>query len=443
MTDQTDAVERVARALGYVLAMRAGVNLSAETMAELTQAAIAAQPGAAAAGEMAPATNPLRDALREIERLTAEAADGNALADAVHKLAWRALVDTPAAPPASPGEAKKASGGRRGTDSGADKWNAATPVQTDAENCGACHQCIREHDIKGPSGLPLDSERMILCPTCGNKRCPKASDHRLACTNSNESGQPGSIYTRPVVLTPTPTPPAGGDVTAAEAKHTPGPWRVRAEKGLWWTIEAELPSINGLPCWYTVARCDFDRAADGYTDGALNPEADAHLIARAPELATALAAERAEAGRLRQERDKYRMLTSEASTSLVELEAERDEARAESERLRAALDEIANVAAEADKGHPQAGFAWIAQRALLTTPAPASDGIRQGGELEDLAVALVRACEAQQRCALCQCHRDFGLWKHKPDCAAGKMRLHLSDPTESITAAEQRGDDDG
>jgi hypothetical protein len=35
---------------------------------------------------------------------------------------------------------------------------------------------------------------MILCPTCGNKRCPRATDHTLTCTDSNESGQPGSRY---------------------------------------------------------------------------------------------------------------------------------------------------------------------------------------------------------------------------------------------------------
>ena len=35
---------------------------------------------------------------------------------------------------------------------------------------------------------------MILCPDCGNKRCPKASDHSLGCTGSNEPGQPGSVY---------------------------------------------------------------------------------------------------------------------------------------------------------------------------------------------------------------------------------------------------------
>ena len=43
---------------------------------------------------------------------------------------------------------------------------------------------------------------MVLCPTCGCKRCPKASDHRLKCTGSNEPGQPGSVY-GPTVLTPT------------------------------------------------------------------------------------------------------------------------------------------------------------------------------------------------------------------------------------------------
>lgn len=35
---------------------------------------------------------------------------------------------------------------------------------------------------------------MILCATCGNKRCPHATDCRNACTGSNEPGQAGSIY---------------------------------------------------------------------------------------------------------------------------------------------------------------------------------------------------------------------------------------------------------
>ena len=37
--------------------------------------------------------------------------------------------------------------------------------------------------------------RMVLCPECGNKRCPRATDHRNACSGSNELGQAGSAYT--------------------------------------------------------------------------------------------------------------------------------------------------------------------------------------------------------------------------------------------------------
>jgi hypothetical protein len=35
---------------------------------------------------------------------------------------------------------------------------------------------------------------MVLCPTCVNKRCPHAHDHRDACTHSNAVGQPGSSW---------------------------------------------------------------------------------------------------------------------------------------------------------------------------------------------------------------------------------------------------------
>lgn len=35
---------------------------------------------------------------------------------------------------------------------------------------------------------------MVVCSTCGNKRCPHASHHDHACTNSNEPGQPGSGF---------------------------------------------------------------------------------------------------------------------------------------------------------------------------------------------------------------------------------------------------------
>lgn len=61
------------------------------------------------------------------------------------------------------------------------KWR---PSDGTGEQCG-CHKCIQERDEV--------AIHMVVCPTCGNKRCPKASNHELACTNSNEPGQTGSV----------------------------------------------------------------------------------------------------------------------------------------------------------------------------------------------------------------------------------------------------------
>lgn len=52
--------------------------------------------------------------------------------------------------------------------------------------CSNCHTCAPNR-IGGPM-------RMIVCPECGYKRCPKANDCRNACTGSNEPGQTGSAY---------------------------------------------------------------------------------------------------------------------------------------------------------------------------------------------------------------------------------------------------------
>lgn len=42
--------------------------------------------------------------------------------------------------------------------------------------------------------LVLNDMRFVVCPDCGNKRCPKANDHRNDCSGSNEPGQEGSAY---------------------------------------------------------------------------------------------------------------------------------------------------------------------------------------------------------------------------------------------------------
>ena len=64
---------------------------------------------------------------------------------------------------------------------------ASAPVLAPAKPMSACW-CATCRPV-----TLLDS-RMVLCPTCGNKRCPRANDHRNECTGSNEPGQPGSAY---------------------------------------------------------------------------------------------------------------------------------------------------------------------------------------------------------------------------------------------------------
>jgi len=57
--------------------------------------------------------------------------------------------------------------------------------------CYRCDQKVPPDPDNPFSGLRM---RMNLCPDCGNKRCPKATDHNLPCGNSNKPGQKGSIY---------------------------------------------------------------------------------------------------------------------------------------------------------------------------------------------------------------------------------------------------------
>jgi len=63
------------------------------------------------------------------------------------------------------------------------------------ESCW-CEACDKSEELmRAMVGVRLSLRmRMNLCPICGNKRCPRATDHRNACTGSNEPGQPGSSY---------------------------------------------------------------------------------------------------------------------------------------------------------------------------------------------------------------------------------------------------------
>jgi hypothetical protein len=48
-----------------------------------------------------------------------------------------------------------------------------------------CNQCQKD--------LKLPVTRMLLCPDCGNKRCPQAINHRFKCTGSNEPDQTNEL----------------------------------------------------------------------------------------------------------------------------------------------------------------------------------------------------------------------------------------------------------
>lgn len=83
--------------------------------------------------------------------------------------AWRRLL---AAAPQSPGSEPATVPG---------KW---IPVSEQKPDCW-CRTC---------RPVTLNDMRFVVCPDFGNKRCPRANDHRNACTGSNEPGQEGSAY---------------------------------------------------------------------------------------------------------------------------------------------------------------------------------------------------------------------------------------------------------
>jgi hypothetical protein len=65
---------------------------------------------------------------------------------------------------------------------------AALEPMNDAPEPGAkcwCETCWPPRRLR---------DRMIVCPDCHNKRCPRANWHGYACTGSNEVGQKGSSW---------------------------------------------------------------------------------------------------------------------------------------------------------------------------------------------------------------------------------------------------------
>ena len=60
--------------------------------------------------------------------------------------------------------------------------------------CITCDETIAHAQRLNGDFMLGATPRFIVCPDCGNKRCPRAAYHDNACTHSNEPGQPGSAY---------------------------------------------------------------------------------------------------------------------------------------------------------------------------------------------------------------------------------------------------------
>ncbi|MDM3377832.1 hypothetical protein OGV37_23605 [Citrobacter sp. Cb010] len=70
------------------------------------------------------------------------------------------------------------------------KGNACRAAMIQAGNPPATPDCW----CRTCRPVTMNDMRFVVCPDCGNKRCPHANDHRNACTGSNEHGQAGSAY---------------------------------------------------------------------------------------------------------------------------------------------------------------------------------------------------------------------------------------------------------
>jgi len=64
-------------------------------------------------------------------------------------------------------------------------------------DCIVCDAKRQKEQAAAGTFTPGDDtfgRRIIVCPDCGYKRCPKATFHELACTGSDLEGQPGSLF---------------------------------------------------------------------------------------------------------------------------------------------------------------------------------------------------------------------------------------------------------
>lgn len=66
------------------------------------------------------------------------------------------------------------------------RWLGKHLTNLGVESDCMCSKCLENVTV---GAWPVASLVMVLCPTCGNKRCPKAEHHLYKCTGSNAQFQ--------------------------------------------------------------------------------------------------------------------------------------------------------------------------------------------------------------------------------------------------------------
>ncbi|WP_051264707.1 hypothetical protein [Nakamurella lactea] len=72
--------------------------------------------------------------------------------------------------------------------------HALKHVMQDYRPCCWCSRCQDVEIQRELAAGRFPARFMIVCPDCGNKRCPRATFHEHTCTGSNDPGQEGSRY---------------------------------------------------------------------------------------------------------------------------------------------------------------------------------------------------------------------------------------------------------
>ena len=87
-----------------------------------------------------------------------------------------------------------------------------------------CHKCNEGRLV---NGVPFAMTQMIVCPICGNKRCPHASDHALACTASNDPiAAPAAAQAEPCIGSDPVCPCQDGDACHYRDTATTKAWPI-------------------------------------------------------------------------------------------------------------------------------------------------------------------------------------------------------------------------